>query len=240
MGVLNWFTGNIVEQNQWESGNSMVSYPFADDSVPKDFPTNLIVDACIVVPYTKDSIDKSNSTVELTYFHESDIMVSIMISIDGTPSLHAKVLKEYYKEFSPIKLESLDGKCSGMITFGSIRFDRIITIRTKIPFSESVIVRPVVGRLEKFVQHERDSEISGDIGIELPLGINMSISEEGDTSTIQFTASKDIRESVPAPCSNTDPISTMPVPISSINGIRPDKEGRIAIVFAKSVGDVPV
>ena len=97
MGVLNWFTGNIVEQNQWESGNSMVSYPFADDSVPKDFPTNLIVDACIVVPYTKDSIDNSNSTVELTYFHESDIMVSIMISVDGTPSLHAKVLKEYYK-----------------------------------------------------------------------------------------------------------------------------------------------
>lgn len=235
----NWSVSNTVAQPQWESGNLGVSFPFADNTLPVGFPTDVIVDACIIVPTTIDRPNKP--VVTLNCLHISPSMVSVVISAGETIKLHCCVLSANFSAFSPVKLESITGECSGFITFGDLRFDTIYTIRGEIPFSDSAVMYPVVGRLEKFVQPASGNEATDIVGIELPAGVSLTIENQkyGHNSIVQFTADDSVRNLLQHPCIFETVPNDTPLPISSINGIKPDEFGRIAIVFASKLDEVP-
>ena len=222
------FLGNSVETEQWESGNSNVAFPFADDSLPDGFPRDAIVDALVVVP---SSLMPSTVTVKVGAVHIGPSMASAFILVGGRPALYCNVLKESYEAFSPRAMTSVMPGVSGMITFGNLDFGEKRTYRLDIPLSETAVIRPVVGRLEKFIQPEKGAETSGMVPFELPEGIEVSVVESGHVSTMNFTADESIRRLGPLPCSETDSPKTMVPPVRNINGVVPDRLGRIAVVF---------
>lgn len=224
----NLFLGNSVETEQWESGNSNVAFPFADDSLPEDFPRDAIVDALVVVP---SSLAPSTGTVEVGSVHIGPSMASAFILVGGEPALYCNVMKATYEAFTPVVMTPVMPGVSGMITFGSLDFGDKRTYRLNIPLSETAVVRPVVGRLEKFVQPEKGEEASGAVPFDLPDGVEVTVHEDGHVSEMDFTADESVRRLVPLPCSEADSPKTMTPPVRNINGVVPDKLGRIAIVF---------
>lgn len=224
-----WLLGNSVEQPQWESSNAAVSYPLADDSLPDGFPPEALVDACIVVA---SETSPSEAKVELGCLHFSPHLISAMVFVDNEPALACSVPAGSYEPFSPIAMETLKEGCSGTISFGSVTDRGTYTFRGRIPFSDSAVVRPVVGRLRRFLKVATGQTATGDVGIELPAGVAMSVEDEGGVSTVTFTISDEARAALDAVCAGDDGSGL--VPITSINGITPDDKGRIAIVFGDS------
>ena len=232
-------SGASLERSQWESGNASVRFPFADDSGPEDYPFDVIVDACVVLPSEEFP---SESRVYVGCLHIGPGMASAMVYADGEPILHCRVLKDSFEAFSPVVMEAVRPGCSGVMSFGDIRFDDYsspITRREMVPLAESVVMRPVVGRLRKFVQPERGEEASGIVGIVVPDGVGMSMSEAGDSSVISFSMDDAIRQTVMVRCNPVETPLSMPMPISSVNGVQPDSQGRLAIVFAHDLKEVP-
>ena len=220
-------SGNRTAQQQWENGNSSVAFPFADDSLPEGFPTEAVVDACIVVPAHEDLFSAS---VTLECLHVSRHMVSAVFAVDGVAALACKALATDYEPYLPRKMEALDPMYSGMVTFGGIDFGAYsnpLTLRKSIRVSDAAVIRPVVGRLRRFVKTDTGQVATGDVGIILPEELQMEISERGDTSTVAFSA-KDGKDIVERPC---DGAESSLVPIKSINGVFPDAGGTLAIVF---------
>lgn len=230
--------GTSVSQPQWESGNASVRFPFADDAGPADYPYDAIVDACIVVPHEGAP---SGETVCIGCLHIGPGMVSVMVYADDDPILSCNVTFARFEPFSPVVMTPVRPGCSGIISFGDISrlVSHPVTVRTRVRLADSAVVRPVVGRLRRFVQPERGEEATGVVGIEVPDGVGISMSEDGHTSTMLFSLSDNAKETVMIRCNPAESIATMPVPISSINGVHPDDSGRLAIVFAHDLKEVP-
>jgi len=231
-----WLNGNGIEALQWESGNAASSFPFEDNTLPEGFPVGAVVDACIVVTATEKP---STAAVSLGCLHISRYMVSVMILVDGLPALCRTMLAAENAAYRPLQMESLLEGCAGTITFGGIRFDDYITPftwRGKIPLSDAAVVRPVVGRLRRFFKYDTGQSTSGDVAIELPDGVSMSVTElDSGSSEVTFSANDNVREEVRSPCESGETDSGL-TPMMSINNIRPDSLGRIAIVFGKAEG----
>ena len=232
--MINSFIGTKeTSTQQWESGNSGNAYPFEDDTLPDGFPKGLIVDACIVLPSTITSRPK------LSCLHCGPAMVSAMVTIDGRPALYASVSKNAFQPFSPVAMDSGMEGVSGMITFGNATFGDPVTLRGSYVFSESAVVRTENGRLVKFHDPETNAKASGYVGLELPDGVTVSIDENGHQSKVAFSTDDDVRKSVLTPCAKYERPNSMPEPIMTINGVKPDKNGRIAVVFAHNESEVP-
>ena len=230
--------GSSVETVQWESGNRYSRFPFSDDSGPDGYPFDVVCDACVIVP---SEMYPSTEPVYVGCLHISSSMVSAMLYCGGRPILQCMVTSSSFEPFSPIKLEPVDSSCSGFIAFGDIQFSSFrtpVTIRDMVPLSESAIVRPVVGRLRKFIQPSRVEEASGIVGIVVPDGVGMEKSEDGHVSTISFSLSDPAMDDVLVSCDVSKPEEGKPSPVYTINGVSPDENGRIAIVFTKSPDEV--
>lgn len=230
----NWMLGNSVETEQWESGNANVAFPFADDVLPSGFPKDIIVDALVVVPRE----DGKRQEVSVGSVHVGPSLVSAFILVDGHPALYCSVLKDVYEPFSPVVMTSVMRGVSGMIAFGAVDFGEKATWRLNARLSDTAVVRPDVGRLEKFVDPETGAEASGVVRFDLPKGVSVSIEEAGHSSSVRFSADSSIRNIVPLPCSEMDSPKTMTVPVRNINGIVPDSLGRIAIVFMHDESEI--
>jgi len=232
-------SGNSVERPQWESGNASTRFPFADDTVIDGYPFDAVVDACVVVP---SELAPASERVYVGCLHISRHMVSVMVYSGRRPILACSATRQSMEPFSPVRMEPVDKTCSGFISFGDIRFDDFstpVTRREAAYLSESAVVRPVVGRLRRFVQPGRNEEAKGIVGIIVPDGVGMSLHEDGDSSLVSFTMSDDARDSVTIWCDPTKPSPGSPYPVKSINGVHPDSLGRIAIVFARDASEVP-
>lgn len=238
MNSPNWLAGNSVETLQWESGNTSVAFPFEDNAVPAGYPAHWLVDACIVVPRTRDSLS-SAPRAEVSCLHRGPGMVSVMISVGGAPALYGRALKDGFAPFQPIPLEPLSEGCSGMVTFGDVEFGAPAIFRDRVPLSESVVVRPVLGRLSAFVQTERRRTLSGAVVLAVPEGLAAAAVQEDNVATLKFAMDDALRAEVPGPCARESVPSTLPVPVRTINGVAPNAEGTIAIVFARSPEEVP-
>lgn len=234
--------GVSVEQPQWESGNTSVRFPFAEDISFADcpgYPFDSIVDACVVLP---SEGSPSMEVVTVGCLHISRSMVSVMIYADDTPILHGVCLAAMFEPFTPVMLEPLRPGCSGCVSFGDIRFENVrtpIILKNKARLADSAILRPVVGRLRRFIQPERGEEATGIVGLEVPDGVILDHQDTGHVSLIGFSLTDAGRETVKVSCNPAEPAPTMSIPISSINGVHPDSQGRIAIVFARDRKEVP-
>ena len=227
----NWLSGNSVETVQWENSNSGSAYPFEDDRVPSGFPVDAIVDLCVVCC--------SDDPVSVSCLHVGPSLVSVAVSVGGRPALFKSVSSKSFSPFEPVAMDSVLEGVSGMVTFGDVRFGEPKTYRDAVPVSESAIVRPKVGRLERFVSDTDGRSASGFVGFELPEGVSAELSEDGHSSIISFHASSSVMDDVTSPCSKYDRPVSSPVPVKSINGVRPDPTGRIAIVFTNDESEVP-
>lgn len=224
----NWIIGNYVETEQWESGNSNVAFPFADDSIPADFPKDAIVDALVVASHAPG---QEEHEVRVGSVHVGPSMASVFILVGGEPALYCNVMKETYEPFTPVVMTSVKRGVSGMITFGDVDFGEKRTWRINARLSDTAVVRPEVGMLEKFIRADTGAEASGVVPFDLPKGVSVEIEERDNDSTMKFSADSSIRNIVPLPCSETDSPKTMTVPVRNINGVVPDALGRIAVVF---------
>lgn len=227
MSTSNFLSAKNVSTIQWENENSGTAYPFEDDTLPAGFPTDLVVDACICIP-TSIPLRPALSCV-----HTGPSFVSATVTLDGKVALFVSVAKSKFVPFSPVLMESSMYGVSGMITFGNVMFDRIMTERGNYVFSESAVVRPIIGRLYRFKDSETNETAKGYVGFELQDGVSVSLREANNVSLLSFSTSDDIRKEVLTPCAKSDITNRSPEPIRSINGVKPDKDGRIAIVFRK-------
>ena len=234
--------GNSVECLQWESGNAYSRFPLSDNCrLPEGFPVDAIVDACVVIPKEGGS---SNDDVTLGCLHISQDLVSAMVYAGGSPVLVCTVLKRGFTPFRPYAMEAVQGTpvCSGCISFGDIRFDeyaRPFLFRGGLPLSDSAVIRPLIGRLRRFVQPARSQEALGLVGVEVPDGIGVSVDESAPGVSLVRFFGDGIEDQVSVTCNPADAKLTMPPVIQTINGVHPDKDGRIAIVFAKNASEVP-
>lgn len=234
--------GNSVERQQWESGNASVRFPFADDAGPADYPFDAVADMCVVIP---NGGSPSTEKISVGCLHFSSSMVSVMVYAGDSPILHCRVTASRFEPFTPYRMEAVREGCSGMVSFGAIRFDTFrnpVTLRDRVPLSEAAVMRPVVGRLKRFVQPMTGEEAKGVVGIEIPEGVRMELEpedEEGNISVVKFSLDDAGREAVAVGCDETDNGLSRPVPVTSINGVAPNEDGLIAIVFARDESEVP-
>ena len=220
--------GNSVAVAQWESGNSLSAFPFCDDSLPDGFPRGILVDACVVVA---SGPDPSRADVQVGSLHVGANMASVIVTVGGSPALYCNVMRASHVPFSPVAMTSVMAGVSGMVAFGSVDFGQPRTYRGPFPLSESAVVRPVVGRLRGFLDPNTGRTASGVVGFELPDGMSVEASGSDGVSVLSFSADRSLRDSVPAPCSSYEPPPDMPVPVTNVNGVVPDADGRVAVVF---------
>ena len=184
----------------------------------------------------------SDETISVGCLHLGPEMVSVVIYANDQPILFYASSRASFSPFSPVAMRPIRPGCSGMVSFGDIAFDRYARpaiFRDMVRLAESAVVRPVVGRLRRFIQPEKGAEASGVVGIVVPDGVSVGIDEEtGHKSTIVFELNDAGKNLVRVACDSTESKTGSPVPISSINGVHPDSDGRIAIVFAKSPEEV--
>lgn len=239
LAKIHGLSGPGVSRSQWESGNISVRFPFADDTGPEGYPFELVVDACVVIPGFETP---STETVAIGCLHVGPALVSAMVYAGNEPVLCCSVPKSRFTPFTPYPMRTVRPGCSGMITFGDVWFDLYrapMVRRDMVPLSDSAVIRPVVGRLAKFIQPERGEEASGIVGLVVPDGVGIKMNEDGHVSTLSFSLSGVARDNVTVACDMSKTPLSMPVPVSSINGVRPDRLGRIAIVFAHDAKEVP-
>lgn len=222
---------------QWENGNSFSRFPFADDCpLPEGFPLEAIVDTCVVSPRTIDGPDEKPIVLGCLYIGPA--IASVMFYAGDTPILAARVLRSTFEPFSPVRMESLVPGYSGSLSFGDMEFGQPRMYRCRIPLADSVVLHPVVGRLHSFIDPSRGTTATGDVGLDIPASVTASLVEEGHQSTVRLVLSDEGRAELASECQGED--TARPVPIKTINGLAPDKDGRIAIVFARDPEEVPV
>jgi len=237
--------GPSVSQPQWESGNVSVRFPFADDAGPEGYPFNAISDACVVIPSGREASDE---TVSVGCLHIGPSMVSVMIYAGDEPVLCRHVPKSVFEPFTPFALEPMRPGCSGFVSFGDIRFESFrdpVMLRDRVRLSDSAVIRPVVGRLTKFIKPETGSEASGIVGIVVPQEVSVAREldpdgrEVGHESVVGFSLDADGLDLVSVGCDAAEAEAGSPVPVSSVNGLQPDENGVIAVVFARDESEVP-
>ena len=216
---------------QWENENTGSAFPLKDDAVPPGLPMGALVDACFVVP-TAGAHGTVSDLVSLECLYVGERIASATFTANGVALLAADILLSEYAPFSPVVMKSSLPGYLGFVTFGDLSTCARGVFRGPIPVSESAVVRVFPGRLRSLVRPDMASELRGDVVVDLPDGISSAVEERGNgVSVLRFSASDDVKAEMRGPCENPSGKESMPVPISRINGVAPDKYGRIAVVF---------
>ena len=206
---------------EWCVGNAGSSYPFEDDSLPEGFPVDAVVDLMAVVP--------GDGEVALSCLYIGPETVSLALSVGGDTCLFANARKGEYVEYDPVAMESTRPGVSAFVTFGAVDFGAPRMVRGRIPVSESAIVRVPEARLRRFVKRGMLGEARGDVVLDFPTGVSSDVSG-GD---VRLSADDDLRAMLPAMCADA---SSARVPVKTVNGMKPDADGRVAVVFMRSRG----
>lgn len=212
---------------QWENENTGTAFPFRDDTLPEDFPRDVVMDACVSSPVDEVYLDS---------LHVGPRLASIVVSASGAPVLQAHVLVGEYTPFSPVALSSLVPGYSGIVTFGDLSSCWRGTYVPKdkgVRFSETAVMTYPEGGLKSLFLSEYGLTATGTIGFDLPSGITAVIREDdasGET-IVSFSATEELKDRFANPCTTSKDSITMPVPIRRINGISPDDKGRIMLFF---------
>lgn len=216
---------------QLENVNEGRSYPFADEA-QITFDENIITDLSLVVP--------KGAKAWLSSVYISSKLVSLCISIkvgDECRGLSVIVRADAFESYSPYRLEKVGGSedVGGMVTFGNIRFDDYSTgpksyrfAEEEVTFAPSVVMEYVPAKVRKFYDPRSGRTVSGDTTIEFSEHV---VAEQGETG-IKLSLKGGSNEALLPECERNAPVNACgATPITSINGVKPDKENRIAIWF---------
>lgn len=220
----------MPEAVQFENANELRKYPLSEaatcvDDSGRPFPDNIVVDLSIA------------SVSELPHLRVSSVhvgpgLVSISFSDDNGAVATATAVDP--SDYEPVGLDPLRDGVSGHVVFG--RFDR--SSRSTYRFSSAaqsavhefcVFEFPVAG-VKAFVDDMSGGSATGDVVFDFGRYVDARMS--GDGSTVVLSLSDSLARTLDTGCVPTDLNTSCLAPvIQTINGVEPDSNGEIAIVF---------
>ena len=236
---------------QWENGNEFRRYPLADDADMSchdgsQLPNRFLTDAMVVVGKPADSIKPASSDeygrqeppVVVSCAHVGPGMVSVGLSC-GDGSAVCTVPMGKFEPYTPYQLVDTSrgsSTVSGFVSFGDVsRLDGPFTWRpVDCRLNDSAVVRVPVSRFEGFLDPKTGNVASGNIEIDVPSSMGASVSDTKNGSQIlSLDLGVDLDEAVKSPCESSegDARAGDTGHLRSINGILPDENGVIAVVF---------
>lgn len=221
---------------QFENANEARSYPFESNSIlqtldGKILPDGLIADAHLALPV--------GVTAFLSKVYISTSLVSICIKVKDelTEELAALVLtlqRSKIKPYTPYRLDKLVGceDIGGVISLGNVDLiDQVGDFRfedSQVKFENSVISNFVPAKVRRIIDPRTGESLSGEVNIKFSNYINVSKKDGG--IDLELTPEGNI-ELLPACDRNKDFNACGATPITNINGVYPDEQGRIVLWF---------
>ena len=225
--------GNSVETAQWENETELRAYPFSPEC-SVEYPVGVVSDLSIMV----DSRVGRDVYMRLCSMHVGSGMVSVSFS-DGRSFLVCTVPRGEFVPYMPYRMSAVSGVCGGMCSFGDIDFSHGFTMKfggSGPHVLDTLVSRVPIGRLKRFVDDVSGNSVSGDVVLDVPVDVLASKKDDGSShsSGIVLSMSDDLDSRITSPCESSD--TGLKVgetsPILSVNGLTPDKDGRIALVFS--------
>lgn len=236
---------DILDAPQFENVNALRAYPFADgsslvDKFGRELPRDVVVDVSLVVPSELDNPESGFSHAEvnsakLVSAHLSRQMISVCFLSTCSGSVCAmsvSVSRNSFRPYFPYRLDRLSGSedCGGIVTFGDFEFPE----NPETYFFETAHVHPCCcasvrpSRLRRFVDMRSGESVEGDVEI----AFSGHVIAEKDGSSVRLSLESGSEKELASSCAfaaENDICGA--TPIMSINGIRPDRDGNIVILF---------
>lgn len=227
---------------QWENSHVSLRFPLEDDAIlsavdGRDLPACFVVDMSVFT-------DGDPASVRLVSAYVGPGLVSMSLADNlGALGMCSVPVSEYEK-YAPYRIEGFPGRdAAGICSFGAspselsepvlLRFD------PGIPVSATACHHVDTGRVRKFVDERSGKSVSGDVRLELGTGLTAflcSLDDDGGCGKwpcARIFMDRDLGLSVVSPCvGKNDDSRIAQKPVSAINGVSPDCEGRLAIVFS--------
>ena len=235
--------GNSTAVAQWENSHVSTRFPLADDAVlvadnGKELPCDFLVDLAI---YT----DGDPSSVVMTSAYIGPALLSVSFSDSLGPMCAATVLKSEYEQYAPVVLEAVNGRdVKGICAFGvrtdSMSEPSLFRFSNGVPVSMCTCFQIDTGRVMEFIDERSGERLSGDIVLSLGAGLAAYMDGVDDVHvSLSWPAAHirmkpELRESVTSSCGEPENVESdifKSPPIQSINGVAPDCNGTLAIVF---------
>ena len=222
--------GNSVSTVQWENENEIRWYPFEQGASDLD-AAGVVSDLSIMVN------QDGPMSFRLGSVHVGPGMVSMSVSA-GEYALVCTVLKADFEPYRPYPMTSVSGECGGMCSFGDVDFSNPFTRKFDGDgplVLQTVVARVETGKLKGFKDDVSGKTISGEVEFRFPSDTIVkreNYVSDLDVGTISVEMSSELNGRLVSPCDSQDRLSAGKLsPIRSINGIEPDENGRIAVVF---------
>lgn len=222
----------MQEGIQFENANELRRYPLSEDATCVDdtgvpLPDNVLVDMSV-------ASFRALPGLRVSSVHVGPGLVSVSLSDDSGAVATATVVAAAFEPYAPVALDSLRDGVSGYVSFGEI--DR--TSRAMYRFSTEaqsavhpfcVFEFPGAGVIE-FVDDSSGERVSGDVVFDFGRYIDAHV--ESDGHTVVLDLSDGMARTMDTGCVPTDLNTSCTAPvIQTINGVEPDSDGEIAIVF---------
>jgi hypothetical protein len=229
---------------QFENANGLRSYPFVDGvslvSRGGDvLPDGIVTDVHVVVPAGSTPIEQGDddTVAKVTSVHVSNAMVSACVTVyrggSVIAALSAMVAAESMTPYMPYRMSRIAGSedCGGVITFGD--FDvpphPVTYVLDDAKICDGCVALFDPPQLRSITDRRNGRSVRGDVKIDFSRHIvagktregyiKLSL-EEGSADELMSSCAKQMHEN---PCGAT--------PITSINGVLPDSQGRIVLWF---------
>ena len=214
---------------QYEDINALRKYPLAESSTCVDdsgfqLPQNIVIDMCVVA-------FSSVSGLYLSYLHVGDRLLSAAVS-DGSGVVATLTVVDYSDDSEYTMVPARTG-VSVVISFGKLKEHVGETYKFSNLGQSSIhsfCVVDVPGSVVECVVDDASGErFTGKVSFVFSGGISASVDE---TSRVSLKASDAIEKTLSGGCTPTDLNKSCIVPvIQSINGIKPNEFGEIALVL---------
>jgi hypothetical protein len=224
--------GNSVSTIQWENENELRWYPFESGCSGFDSAIDVVSDISIV------SENLGTGVFRLYSVYVGPEMVSVSFS-DGTDVLVCTVQKDDFEPYKPYGMNSVSGSASGICSFGNIDFSK--TVYAKPGNNGPIVLQTLVVRVDRgnlfgFKDDLTGDVLTGDVRFVFPSGADVTkgFTSHGywEVQTFFVGLSSWMDENLVSDCDEKDNLKPGDLsPIRSINGVKPDDHGRIALVF---------
>lgn len=217
---------------QWENENELRGYPLAEgssrvDDSGRDLPDSILVDMSVVCFGRFKNLRLGSVRV-------GPGLTSLSLLDDAGPV--AVVTVPSVEPYVPVALDSLRDGVSGTVVFGE--FDRTSVASYRFSTAEQSAISPFCvvefpdTGVRSFVDDASGEEASGDVAFNFGGSVVVSVETTGTGAKASLGLSNGVARSLSAGCVPTDLNKSCIAPvIRTINGVSPDRNGEIAIVF---------
>jgi len=228
---------------QWENSHVSIRFPLDDNAsvVSTDgrkLPMDFLVDLSVFT-------DSSPLSVKLMSAYVGPGLISMSLADDKGPLCVCSVPISEYEQYAPVRMDGVQGRnASGVCSFGvdPSAYDQPTLLRFNpgIRIAVAACHHVGLGRLTRFVDEVSGQSVSGNVTMELGPGLSAFLFPSEVSSgedKMSFPCARIFMDSelggnMVSPCIKKHEDELMDeTPISSINGIAPDCDGKFAIVF---------